>query len=64
MELKTQLIAVVSLLAIPSAVAFLVSRGEPFIAVTLLNVVIITASIYLLFSPAEVEHEHDDVTPV
>jgi hypothetical protein len=62
MELRTQLIAAVSLLALPSAVVFLVSRGEPFIAVTLVNVIIITASIYLLFSPTEIEH--DDATPV
>lgn len=49
MRLAVATLAVVGLLALPSAAVFLLDRGEPFVAVALLNVVLISASVYLMF---------------
>ncbi|MFC7229536.1 hypothetical protein N0B31_19215 [Salinirubellus salinus] len=57
MRISPAALAVVSLLALPSAAVFLLDRMELFVAVALLNVVLITASVYLMFGGREAETE-------
>lgn len=58
MALRPQLLAALGLLAIPSVLVYLLFRGQPFIAVAFLNVLIIVGSVYYLFSAPEEESGH------
>jgi hypothetical protein len=58
MALRPQLLAPIGLLAIPSIAVYLLFRGQPFIAVAFLNVLLIVGSVYYLFSAPEDENGH------
>lgn len=45
--------ALLSLLAIAPVVVFLLDRGETAIALAVANVVVITASLYVMYGPAD-----------
>ncbi|MCY4730751.1 cytochrome-ba3 oxidase subunit [Natronomonas gomsonensis] len=58
MELTPRLGAVVTLLALVPVAVFTVYIGNPLVAIALVNVVLIFASLYLAFTPVE-NHDHD-----
>jgi asparagine N-glycosylation enzyme membrane subunit Stt3 len=58
MELTPRLAGLVALLALLPVVAFGIFRTWWAGAITLVNVVIIAVSLYLLLSPTEEEHGH------
>jgi general stress protein CsbA len=57
MELTPRLGAVVTLLALVPVAVFTVYIGNPLVAIALVNVVLIFASLYLAFTPVE-GHDH------
>jgi hypothetical protein len=59
MDVTPRLVGLLSLIAIVPAVVFIVFKSEWIAAVTLVNVLIITASIAIAMSPHEHEHESD-----
>lgn len=58
MELTPRIGAFVTLLALLPVAVFTVTNGNPLVAIALVNVVLIFASLYLAFSPVE-SHDHD-----
>jgi len=57
MAIRVQLLAGIGLLALIPVVVFLLTHGE-IVAFAVLNTLLIVASIYYMFSPADVDHEH------
>ena len=57
MEIRPRLVApLITLLAIIPGALFILDRGETFVVLSAVSVVLIAASLYLIFSPTDGGH--------
>lgn len=61
MSLALRYVAALALLGIVPAVAFVVGRGVPIVALAAVNSVIIAASLYLMWGSSDAAEEHGPV---
>jgi len=57
MDLRPQLLAGIGLVALVPVVAFLLARGESIVAFSVVNTLLIVASLYYMLSPVEGGHD-------
>lgn len=55
---RTQLATALTLLFLAPVAAFILDRSTAYVALSLVCVVLVTASLYVMFGPAD-GHEHD-----